>query len=452
MNNKLFFTFLVLVLFSSCKNYLDEIPDKKLAVPKKLQDLQLLLNNSLFYGSGPNTPEILSDDYFVTTASFNAVPDEKIRNLYLWKKEEHDSWDRMYKVVYQSNVVLDHLKVLSYDIKTEQESYDKIEGTARFFKALSYYWILQIYSLPYQKAGALPGIPLRQDSDLNVPNTRSEQQVCYDEVLANLKKAVDLLPAHTPVKVQPSKTAARALLARVYLTMGDFENAYRYADSCIRAFGLDNLLDFNNPVEVNVNANLPFGVMNKEVIFHASGSGNVIINSNHAKVNTELYKTYTERDIRKRAFFRSNTGAATGTYSFKGVYDQSANSIFYGLALDEIVLIRAECAARTGRIDMALKDINDLLSKRWEKGYYEQLTDTDPKVVLSFILNERRKSLLRRGLRWVDLRRLGKEGQGLYNPVRQLDGTDYVLDIKGNRMAVLIPFRVIELSGIIQND
>src|SRR5690606_16588623 len=84
---------------------------------------------------------------------------------------------------------------------------------------------------------------------------------------------------------------------------------------------------------------------------------------------------------------------------------------FAGLATDEVYLIRAEIAARLGNTEQALNDLNRLKAARWEKNVaFQPYTANTQDEALSYVLQERKKELLFRGLRWSDLRRLNVEG------------------------------------------
>jgi len=55
--------------------------------------------------------------------------------------------------------------------------------------------------------------------------------------------------------------------------------------------------------------------------------------------------------------------------SFKGSYSGANNSsLFGGIGVDEIFLIRAECFARNGDITSTITDLNTILIKRWKTG------------------------------------------------------------------------------------
>lgn len=73
------------------------------------------------------------------------------------------------------------------------------------------------------------------------------------------------------------------------------------------------------------------------------------------------------------------------------------------------------------------------------------LTASDEEAALELILNERRKELPFRGLRWSDLRRLNKEGYNI-TLQRKLD-KNYILPPNDRRYVLPIPHTVLNLNG-----
>ena len=123
---------------------------------------------------------------------------------------------------------------------------------------------------------------------------------------------------------------------------------------------------------------------------------------------------------------------------------------FSGLATDELFLIKAECLARAGNASGALSTLNDLLRARYAQGTFVDLHADDPQQALRLVLQERRKELVFRGIRWSDLRRLNKEGAGIVL-TRLLNGKTYTLPANSNKYTLPIPPDEIALNGIEQN-
>src|SRR5690606_20155507 len=99
---------------------------------------------------------------------------------------------------------------------------------------------------------------------------------------------------------------------------------------------------------------------------------------------------------------------ANGTVTFKGSY-MGNSSLYNGLSLNEVYLMKAEANARRNNIEVAMASLNTLLEKRWVAGTFTPSVISSKEEALQLILAERRKELLMRGLRWIDIKRLNKE-------------------------------------------
>ena len=163
-------------------------------------------------------------------------------------------------------------------------------------------------------------------------------------------------------------------------------------------------------------------------------------------IDTILYKTYNTNDLRLQLFFKVSSGVNT----YKGSYGGSS-TFFNGLTTDELYLIRAECYARLNNKDAALSDLNALLVKRWKTGTFVPYTAASADEALKVILHERRKELIYRGLRWMDLRRLNQDSRFAAILQRNLNGIIYTLPPNDPKYVLPIPDLVIQLSGIEQN-
>jgi tetratricopeptide (TPR) repeat protein len=240
---------------------------------------------------------------------------------------------------------------------------------------------------------------------------------------------------------RPSKPAAFAALARIYLNLRNYDSAGFYANKCLQIYS--NLLDYNS---VDTTAGF-VGLFNKEVLFHTlinnSYSGFLSYN---CLIDSSLYSLYDSNDRRRSVLFQINSD---NTISFRGNYNNTTD-LFSGLATDEIFLIRAECYARSGNTSGAVSDINTLLQNRFITGTFTPIIASSASDALTIILIERKKELLLRGLRWEDLRRLNKEGR-LDTLTRQIGGNTYTLEPNSYEYIFPIPDDVIQLTGMKQN-
>lgn len=436
------------VIFCSCtKEFLDKKPSKSLLVPTTLSDFQALMDDVDNVNVAPGLNIISSDDFYRTDATFVSLSPVG-QNTYTWAKDLYAGtlvadWDKPYADIFMANVVLDGLKALS--ASQDAADYNRVKGSALFYRAFAYAGLADEFAAPALTSGQKPGIPIRTTSDVTVISGRGTVSETYGQIIADLQQAVPLLPVHASFKSRPSRTAAWALLARVYLVMGNYSQAKVAADSCLSL--APALVDYNT---LDPAASRPFPSPlpddADEVLFYATLISTSSYNSSSSTlVDTALYGSYADGDLRKVLFFNHK---GPGVTVFKGNYS-GTSGMFGGLSLDEIWLIRAECEARGGNIDATMSDLNTLLKSRWLTGNFVPLTAASADQALELVLTERRKELVARGLRWSDLRRLNPE-----QPVtlqRTVNGQEYSLQPGSENYVLPIPDNELHGSGIAQN-
>lgn len=437
----------LMILVSGCEKFLDEKPDKSLAVPHTLKDLQALLDQyPLINHNDPSAGEVSADDYYLTDADW-AARKETDQNMYLWQKHNLfdiaiNDWFRTFRPVYFSNTALENIPGIPVT-QFNRDEWNNVKGQALFYRAKAFLQASFIWTVAYDENSAASdqGLPLRLNSDFNEVSVRSDLKATYTQIIADLKEAVRTLALKPVHVIRPSKPAAYGLLARVYLAMRKYEQAGLYADSCLKL--KPDLLDYNT---LNPSATYPVPQFNAEVIFESYFPPAPPVSNNRAKIVPELYQMYAPNDLRKVVFFRTNTD---GSRAFKGSYDPNG-ALFSGVASDEMYLIRAECFARAGKVTEAMIDLNTLLRKRWKTGTFTDFKAANTAEALNLILAERRKELLMRGLRWMDIKRLNREGGGIILS-RTINGKTYTLQPNDPRYALSIPEEIIELSKMVQN-
>lgn len=452
-------TILCCLLFGACKKQDDWLNAKRIKsdiTPSTVVDFQAILDNNVnMNGEYPGIELLGTDNFYVTDANLSGSSEQEI-NSYTWAKDIYQNepdytWTNLYVVVEDANIVLDGLKKIT-GAEAATTAYNNVKGSALFFRAFAFYYLAQIYSKPYSKTSASsdPGIPLRLTSDVTVASTRATVQETYDQILKDLKSAVSLLPESPLFASRPSQPAANGLLAKVYLDMDDYTDAGAYANTCLGQNG--KLLDYNDAslASVQIPFSFPsFTTGNPEVIFFAYGGGYSTIEPlGTGYVDTMLYRTYSNNDLRKTLYYSDN---GSGLISFIGNY--AANYYdFSGIANDEIYLIRAECYARAGNANAALADLNELLSKRYVTGSFTPYTTSDSQTALKLVLAERRKELPFTGvLRWEDLRRLNKEPAFAVTVTHKYNSKTYTLPPNDNRYVYPIPDQEVQIDHLEQN-
>lgn len=449
MRTKIYLSILALfsVWLTSCQHsFLDAKPDKSLMVPSTLDDFQALLDNHNLMNIVPGLNIIASDDYYIEeNSSFYLqifTPGE--RNSYLWKSEIWEGqmgfdWETPYQQVFYANVVLDGLKESGEETE-DKNRYNAIKGSALFFRAFAFYNIAQLFAPPYNDGiyESDLGVPLRLEADVNIKVRRSTIEETYERIIADLKESADLLPEFSEFKNRPSKVAVFALLARTYLSMGDYENALLYSDSCLALnSNLMNYADLDKGEFYPFPEVLPNG--NTEVIFHYWPINYSFFDFGIIKVDSTVYNSYHAHDLRKSLYFYEN---GTSGVFFTG---------YMGLCVDEQFLIKAECLSRIGSFEQGLDVLNVLLEKRWEEPTFSPIETTTRSHALEIILLERRKELIGRDVRWTDLRRLNQHQETRTELTRILGGELFTLYPNDNKYVLPIPDEEIQNGDIQQN-
>lgn len=442
----------------SCSKFLEEKSNTALLIPNSLKDLQALLDNNTTLNTsvGPGLVELITDDYFVNEAAYNNLSEFERQN-YIWDGNPEyllpqvmEEWKNPYLTIFYGNMVLERL------LKIEEKgnpNYDYIKGSALFFRAYTYFQMAQVYCSDYRirdenHNNSSFGLPLRLNTDFEEKSKRSTLNETYFQILKDLEEASNLLPESVSSVTRPSKSAAFAMLARVYLSMERYDDALSAAN---RALEKNNfLLDYK---DLDKNSSTPFEAMNKETIFFAYSTSLNVLDPSTVNVDSILYRSYSNDDLRKYLFFNKKDD---GEYDFKGNYAGYYNSSFFnGLAVDELYLIKSECLARNNKILESKKTLESLLNKRYASQYTFPENILSKDEVLRYVLQERRKQLLFRGVRWSDLRRLNKDKRFQKVLIRKVktegQAKVYTLPIDDLRFTLLLPQDVIRITGIEQN-
>ncbi len=449
---------IIVLISQACSElpFLNVHPDNARVVPSTLDDLQAILDNTRAIngmtttGSGvtPILGEVSADDYYISRKAYIPSFSSTMMACYRWETGNGFSipsttdWTMPYQGILYANLVLDGLEV-NKATDGGDTRWPVLKGGALFHRAHFHYQLAQVFCPAYQTetAASKKGIPLRLSADVNERMVRVSLEETYKQIVGDLVASIDLLPDRAAYPTRPSRMAAFGLLSRVYQTMGDHANALKYADLCL---AIDNgLLDYNS---LDANEPYPIPRFNEEVIYACLLGLNVgefaPVRTVASSIDTILLDMYAPEDLRLDLFFAKPRAADKKGLEFRGSYDGNL-ACFSGIARDEIYLIRAEALARQGETGLALACLNTLLNARYKTGTFNAVHAADTDEALAIILEERRKQLLMRGLRWTDIKRLNLEPRFARPLVREFEGVRYVLPPNDERFAFPIPDDVI---------
>ncbi|SFU01857.1 SusD family protein [Algoriphagus locisalis] len=443
MNNYLRIIYLsgFILCLISCNDFLDEKPSKSLVVPTTPEDIQALLDGDGLMNSDAFTLFLQSDDFELGDAGAAELDDWQ-RNAVFWKGEIDNpdgvtlEYRNSYEKIFVSHYVMEQVK--GFEDSSPQTN--ELMGQALFYRAYGYFTLAQLFMPDYRMAKESEEeiVPLRSESQLDVDVPMATVSQMYAEIVSDLEQAISLLPETAKYVTRPSRVAAYALLSRVNLAMGDYEKALESSTAALAI--RSELMDYNTIDTVNT---YPIPFLNEEIIFNGIQTAYSFSFSTNLLVNSEIYESYDAMDLRKPLYFMLNS---EGSPNFTGSYNGNFE-LFSGIAVDELMLTAAECTVRAGDLQAGMDYLNKLLETRWVTGYYVPYVASSQQEAMDIILMERRKSLLYRSTRWMDLKRLSNEP--LFHKIlkREVSSFSGSLDLSQEAYALKIPARELVFEG-----
>lgn len=149
------------------------------------------------------------------------------------------AWTTAYTIISKSNEVIDKL---SSDVTNPKlKAY---LGQALSLRALGFHVAIQRFQQTYKGHEQDKGIPIYLTSQDDSPSilSRASVQEVYDRIIKDLNKAVELLDGYSRTSTAMiNKSVAAGLLARVYMTIEDWENAAKFANMARQGYSLMNV-------------------------------------------------------------------------------------------------------------------------------------------------------------------------------------------------------------------
>jgi len=406
---KLMSILVVIVSMTACDKYLDLEPAQSISENIALdtdRNVKNVLNGAynvfrraaLYNGNLLRNAELLGGDgEILWTGTFGGPRQIAQKTMFAENEDVRLQWMDSYAGINGVNNVLSALDVVNAADR------DRVEGEALFLRALFHFDLVRFYGLQYEPGttNSQLGVPIIATPTRGINESsfvsRNTVEEVYNQVIADLTRASDLLP--TSNGVFATKGAADALLARVYLQKGDYQNARDRANTVISS-GLYLLRPnyaavFNNDnassEDIFVTQITTQDPASSMTIFFSTPpfggrDGDIDILEGHLNL-------YEPNDQRLALFYLGSGEMRSGKWN-----NQFGVVNLFRLA--EMHLIRAETNARLSTSVGAspTEDVNVLRTR----------SGLDPKdnVTLDDILLERRLELAHEGFKIHDMRRL----------------------------------------------
>jgi tetratricopeptide (TPR) repeat protein len=436
---------ILLLLISGCEDYLDVTP-KGVVSPNSVRELGELLYGDYKYGYSARSTTMMTDELIVTDETFGNL--FKIhKNGYLWepifKAGDVDlDWKDIYGKIYTINYVLSLIDEADLAGKSENDR-NRVKAEALTIRAYDYFQLANIYGATYNPvtADSDMAVPMLLEPDLLAELPRVSVQKIYDQVIKDLKLAIDLFIINEipEIRTNPSKTGAYGLLARVYLYMGDWENAAEYASLALSNY--DFIMDYNEYSESSSDLTRSLiAPENQEAILFRKCTQSYC-RSYEVILDNELINLFEANDLRFPFFTETNDDGMV-------IYSPNNSSNVFpisGISTTEMLLTRAEANARLKNLTEAMDDLFTLRIKRFDITAYPDQASFESDISLSantseealqLVLEERRRELCFQGLRWFDMRRLMEEGRYTKTLTRTINGKTYTLEPGADKYVV----------------
>jgi len=424
-----------IVVFNSCDEFLDKDPYDRPATEIALSDIDGLnwaMNGTYdamcaerYYGKlFVAISEYMGED--VKQKEDNGTYDT-YGDVYRYTKNVEDNeterlWEYCYDVMLRVNNVIEFLP---YSIDGTDDEKNKLMGQALFVRALTHFDLVRAYgqNFSYTADASHLGVPV-VTWPLSVTEVlaRETVKVVYDQIITDLKAAVDTFPEESFVAEDAkygNKYAAIGLLSRVYMYMGDyvFDDSETGWTKCIE--WSSRLLDDESspfsliPEESYVDswATLtPSSESLFELAFVTSSSFNIgsffFPGSNveyaEAVPSYDLLQLYQPGDVRIGMFHVLSSTGEVYSKKYPGSDGQVGLDNVKVLRLSEIYLNRAEAYAQMNQLSEATDDLNMIRNRAGLDDLSEDYTQED---LLEEIYLERRRELAFEGHRIWDITR-----------------------------------------------
>ncbi|MEO7044564.1 MAG: RagB/SusD family nutrient uptake outer membrane protein [Ferruginibacter sp.] len=416
------------------KKFLDQFPSDSVAQHQELSTITGLqdvlsgayasLRATNFYGrSFPVVGDLQADNSYVEITNSGLYIPQYTYNVVNNDPIAAGIWSFGYSSISAVNQIID-ADVTSPGVL-------QIKAEAYALRALVYFKLVNYYARPYTDNPNALGVPLVIHFSPSLFPARNKVSEVYAQIVSDLKTAVaGAAPYSTSIRL--SKYAIEALLAKVYLYMGDNTNAKTAAVDVINNSGFtlvsasayagfwSNTAPRKDAVEtmfeVDVSATENNGFNDLGAIYK-NGFQDIYASS-------QLYNLYSATDVRRALLIPGTTKSGAAAYlvnKYPDALNTDKDNVRV-MRLSEVYLIAAEASLPNSEAD-ARTYLNALVAKR-DPGF-AGYTSTGA-ALLTDIVTERRKELAFEGDRLFDMNRLKQDISRSANPGAIQAGTGNV--------------------------
>ncbi len=337
------------------------------------------------------------------------------------------AWTTIYLSIRNANLVIANAP---NGTELTDEEVSRFVAEAKFLRAFCYFHLVRNWG----------GVPLRTEANLGVVDlARSSEQEVYDLIIADLLEADANLPDKATPLGRATKWSAKAVLADVYLQVGQYAAARDKADEVIKS-GKFSLVRVSTVDDWQKIFGSDAGVTKEEVFYihtmRQSGYGNLwpmYLNHPATKLfkkggwysmvsttDNAVYANQDDADLRKGLWYLWDIGEGPKTLLNKKFIDPvspNAGNPLTWYRYADVLLIYAEAASRAsnGPTTEALEALNQVHRRAYGQvptapapGIDFVLADYDADSFLDLVIREYGYEFQVEAKRWMELKRSGK--------------------------------------------
>ncbi|TFV97691.1 RagB/SusD family nutrient uptake outer membrane protein [Algoriphagus kandeliae] len=421
---KYIFIVSVLIWTSSCNDFLEIPPtfqDNSALFYKTPQDFELAIAGAYdglqsIYNSGQSGGHWIFGDLTTDIAETQSTAGanwEAFSNFLLFSDNIHVElyYNASFNTIYRVNTILSKLDEV--ELSTEIET--QIESEAQFIRGLVYFNLVRIF-------GDVPLVTKPLGISESFSYLRESKEKVYEVILTDLEYAYQNLPEvrNGNQNGRATKFAAAGLLAKVYLTLGNFQVAANYCKEIIDSnqfklsenysdvFSLsfpseESIFEIQFAANLNGEGSRFFQVFMPQGSINGQGQGYCI-------PTKQFIDDFEENDLRKDFVIVSNLPGSLfpGSYGAGKYIDPSAGVSDGGnnwivLRYADVLLMYAEALNKISYgSEQAFLALNDVRSRAGLKKLSQQDLPNQSEFDLA-IERERKFELCFEGHRWFDL-------------------------------------------------
>jgi hypothetical protein len=482
----------IILLAVSCEEFLDEVPDNRVALDN-LDKAQQLLTNAYSISSYAFTDWMSDNVGFTTGVTIRT----NHRQAYQWEDftdgpTEQDTpiffWFETYTAIAHANEVLAILDELPANTDELMVKKSAAESEALLTRAYGHFMLVNLFAKHYDPATAAtdPGVPFVDTPETIFIKTyeRNTIQEVYDRVEEDMLRGLEMVDEGffaNSGKYHFNLNAALAFASRFYLFKGEFASCIEYSNRLLGANPSSFIRDMTSTEFQNASSSitgypqlysspdLPSNLllMRKISLVQRTDFAHGPLSSFYGDLfasNPFLASTDTRENP---AFVKGNN--ALFPVRYESLFERSSlnsnvgfpyhiNLAFRG---EEVLLNRVESLVMQNRLSDAIDDLQLLTDRRYAgsdiqlsmeviRDFFGAIGNPfvrDQDLLLEYTLLERRKEFIAQGLRWFDIKRHGIEVDHI-----QADGFSAIrLEEDDLRKVLQIPESAVDVGGLDPN-